>query len=146
MIVCNHHSRIVGNLYVWYGFCGLLIHTALWCVLKQNWKITNPSSYFHWFWQYLGILLQDWTSIFATTCHILSYLGQKFDNLLCKLDFFTWNQILMLVFWVLLQNYLQTKQSNETNDCLYLSPSLGVLKSRILMTWLCNLLARPPPD
>ena len=128
------------------GFTCVLFPTALWCVLKQNWKITNPSSYFHWFWQYLGILLQDWTSIFATTCHILSYLGQKFDNLLCKLDFFTWNQILMLVFWVLLQNYLQTKQSNETNDCLYLSPSLGVLKSRILMTWLCYLLAQPPPD
>ena len=34
--------------------------------------------------------------------------------------------------------------SSETNDCLYLSPSLGVPKSRILTTWLCNLLVLPP--
>ena len=62
--------------------------TALWCVLKKNWKISNPSSYFLWFWQYFGILWQDWISIFATTCHNLSYLWPKFRNLLCKLDFF----------------------------------------------------------
>ena len=61
---------------------------ALWCVLKKNWKISNPSSYFLWFWQYFGILWQDWISIFATTCHNLSYLWPKFRNLLCKLDFF----------------------------------------------------------
>ena len=64
--------------------------SPLWCVLKKNWKITNPSSYFLWFGQYLGILLQDSTSIFATTCHFFSYLGLKFDNLLCKLGFFHW--------------------------------------------------------
>ena len=96
--------------------------------------------------QYLCILLQDWTSIFATTCHFLSYSVLKFNNLLHKLDFFTWNLIEIFVFWYLMQYCLQTKQSNEKNDCLYSSPRLGVLKSRILMTWLCNLLALPPLD